>query len=790
MGAFQTGFQIGSSAAQAALDRKEREERIKREEEERQLRLRQLRLGIDEAERRAENSRRADANDAEIVRGVGIDPGPLPAAPQSAGAPAAASGLLGSTMAAAPASSAASVPAPTAPAPAATGAAPASAPPADWEQMTQQQQAQWYRENPRMAAITRGLQLAWLNGTMAGNVQRMVDPAGVGRALAIADGTFGRPGQVGSPADSAAPAGAAAPPAAAVAASAAESPPAPPALAAGAAPAPATRGAAATPAAPAAPAAPTPEPARPAANPRYSDKAMNLFRMADSARLRGNLAQFQSLFEKAQEQVIDDVANDYRKGYDDAAEKIAEGMKWLNDTSPSITIGEPDKNGVAIASVVQPDKKALFLRLSRADRAELWAASQLMQTNPDRAFRMIAGVNKTLAEVVKAENQTSREVMTTNNSALAASANIAQSNASADRSRQQIAADQSAAARTKALTDARLALVDAQAIGNRAAVLQAERAVVAAGGEPSKVEAYKLEGSEVATVLGNPAVRTDGSAIMDPLTGRQEVIRNTDAERAFYQWMYANGHTDTNKALVLYMGQGMGSKPAPVVRPGAGAVPTGAPTSAGAAAPNPASVAQQQGVQSATGAAPTAPAPMRFATRAQAEEAGKSGRIQDGTRVQIDGDPQQYTWSNAPSQPPVSAAGANTVTAGTAPARPPAPSGPAPARPAAAPSAAGTPVPAAGSGASDLAAGLRTKFNVAKQTSWRDTKTGNVLQRATDVARNMSTVAEAMSDVTNATMKLRRGDPQLAALEQWRAELDRMYKDLDAQRRELVAKDK
>ena len=60
MGAFQTGFQIGSSAAQAALDRREREDKLKREEEERKLRLRQLELGIAEAERRAENNRRAD----------------------------------------------------------------------------------------------------------------------------------------------------------------------------------------------------------------------------------------------------------------------------------------------------------------------------------------------------------------------------------------------------------------------------------------------------------------------------------------------------------------------------------------------------------------------------------------------------------------------------------------------------------------------------------------------------------------------------------------------------------
>ena len=152
---------------------------------------------------------------------------------------------------------------------------------------------------------------------------------------------------------------------------------------------------------------------------------MNLFRMAESARLRGDRAQFQSLFEKGQEQVVDDVANDFRKGYEGAEAQVGKAIEYLNATSPGITIGEPDaKTGIRQASIVQPDRKASFLKLSRADQAELYAAAQLMQTNPDRAYKMIAGVNKTLAEVVKAENEQARALLTANNQAVAYGANV------------------------------------------------------------------------------------------------------------------------------------------------------------------------------------------------------------------------------------------------------------------------------------------------------------------------------------------------------------------------------
>jgi hypothetical protein len=533
MGAFQTGFQIGSSAAQAALDRREREERIKREEEERKLRLRQLELGIAEAERRAENNRRADAIDAEIVRGVGLDPGPAGVPQRVTTATTAAGPTIATAEPDAATGSSAGrswIPLPVSPSapparrqadgqidlgsPGASSMLP-SAMPAPWEEMTPEQQAQWYRENPRMAAITRGLQYAWLNGTGVGRLQRMVDPVGVGRAVAIADKDVGFFRPEGARMADAAPStpsnpggapGAVTTPVAPQRASPISSQEASPSSSPSAGPS-----AAAEPARTAAAAAPA----------RYSDKAMNLFRMADSARLRGDRAQFQSLFEKGQEQVIDDVVNDFRRGYDGAEAQVGKGIEYLNATSAGITIGEPDpKTGVRQASIVQPDKKALFMRLSRADQAELWAASQLMQTNPERAFRMIAGVNKTLAEVVKAETEQARALMSANNQAVAFGANVRRDQASVDNmerdDKRAVAATAKAESDAKAKSDAAVALYRQRNPNATEVELEAVRR-----GVVSAVPTAKVESSFTPNPLGGGGTVTqrmpDGTLVITPV---------------------------------------------------------------------------------------------------------------------------------------------------------------------------------------------------------------------------------------------------------------------------------
>ncbi len=470
MGAFQTGFQIGSSAAQAALDRREREERIKREEEERKLRLRQLELGIAEAERRAENNRRADLVDADIVRGVGIDPGPAPEPPQRAAPGAAPAVSQGAPVVASPESALRRAPASTVVEAAPTGQ------PASWDQMTPQQQAQWYRENPRASAITRGLQHLWLNGTSLGQIQRMADPVGVGRAVAVADGDVGFFRRDAARASAAVPQAAGAPPST----QALQEAPTP-----ASAPAPAQAGAAQT----AVAASSQPE----APRPRYSDKAMNLFRLADSARLRGDRAQFQSLFQQGQEQVIDDVVTDFRKGYDGAQAQVDKAIELLNANSASISIGDADpKTGIRQAAIVQPDKRALFMKLSRADQAELWAAGQLMQTTPDRAFKMIAGVNKTLAEVVKADNEQARAVLTANNQGAAYGANVRRDEAYIDNlardDRRAVAAAAKAESDAKAKADAAVALFRQRNPSATEAEVEAVRRGVISAAPTSNVE--------------------------------------------------------------------------------------------------------------------------------------------------------------------------------------------------------------------------------------------------------------------------------------------------------------
>lgn len=835
MGAFQAGFQIGTAAMQDALDRKEREAKIKRDEEERQLRLSVLRLQEEEAQSQAQNRRAADAAGAELLRNVGVDVGatpgaaasmsPRPAATAAAGLPPAQSTpaplSLAATPSAATPATAAEMPSPPV---SVTGASGASEP-VEWAQMTPQQQAQWYRDNPRMAQVTRGLQYLWTNGTLMGRLQRAVDPIGVGRAAAVASGDVGffgpaqsaaattattaavAPGAVAAqgaapaaalPPSSAAPTGATT----AGSASALALPPTAAAAAAQPASAPAAQGASAEPAGAATPGA---------ARPQYSAKAMTLFQEANLARLAGNREKFFDLYQKGQEQIVRDVANDLRSEYAQRARRAKDGdaqaladvdksMELLNETSSLITFGERDpKTGVIQASIVRPDKKGLFLKLSVLDQAELYAASKLLRTHPEEAYRMAAGVNKTLAEVIKAESEQARQVMTANNQALSAGANIAQSRAAEEHSRALISRDQATASKAKALIDSKVALYDAQVSRDPQRIKDAERAVVAAGGDPGRVESYKLEGAEVASVLGNPAVRADGSPMMDPLTGRQEIIRNTEAERTFYQWMYASGQTDTNKALLQYLGQGLGPKAGPIVRATPGAPAPGAPTNptapvaAPAAAPGPAagpsaaSTAAQQGVQGAAASPAASPAaqapaaPMRFATRAEAEEAGRIGRIPDGARVQIEGDPGTYSWRNAqapsrgaPAAAPARGANNSAAVASAVPDT-------SVARPVVTPSA-----PASASSA----AALRSTFEASKAMRWQDMESGNVIQRATNAARNMYMVTNAASDVTKVMQGLSRNDPQYAALSAWRAELDRMYKDLDAKRRELVAQDK
>ena len=88
------------------------------------------------------------------------------------------------------------------------------------------------------------------------------------------------------------------------------------------------------------------------------------------------------------------------------------------------------------------------------------------------------------------------------------------------------------------------------------------RAGVIMGYAKTDSKQYKIEGSEVATVLGDPAVDKNGKPVVDIMSGRQVVNRNPVREDAFYKWMAQNGITDTNEGLAKYKGNPQVQPPA------------------------------------------------------------------------------------------------------------------------------------------------------------------------------------------------------------------------------------
>jgi hypothetical protein len=69
---------------------------------------------------------------------------------------------------------------------------------------------------------------------------------------------------------------------------------------------------------------------------------------------------------------------------------------------------------------------------------------------------------------------------------------------------------------------------------------------------PPKPTAAKVEGGDVTSLLGDPAVDRGGKPITDPMTGRQMVNRNPAREAEFFQFMRAAGINDTNQGLLVF----------------------------------------------------------------------------------------------------------------------------------------------------------------------------------------------------------------------------------------------
>lgn len=100
----------------------------------------------------------------------------------------------------------------------------------------------------------------------------------------------------------------------------------------------------------------------------------------------------------------DDSFSKHYKSYTASPEQVAEAAKHINTNSKSITLHDPDKQGFRQMSVVAPDGTATLLKLGKHDQAQLWAASQLMDLDPQKALALMHGIDKTLAAAVAAEN--------------------------------------------------------------------------------------------------------------------------------------------------------------------------------------------------------------------------------------------------------------------------------------------------------------------------------------------------------------------------------------------------
>ncbi len=148
-----------------------------------------------------------------------------------------------------------------------------------------------------------------------------------------------------------------------------------------------------------------------------SPRVAQLKAMQGIAIARRDMGSLERLGRDLQTAEEDDFIAQSIKRYRGADDQVGATAQHINSTSKTISMGDPDKNGVVRLSVVTPDRRAQFLKLGQADQARLFAAAQLMERNPTRAYEMIASVSKPLADAVAAENGVTAKVADSNNNA-------------------------------------------------------------------------------------------------------------------------------------------------------------------------------------------------------------------------------------------------------------------------------------------------------------------------------------------------------------------------------------
>jgi hypothetical protein len=104
------------------------------------------------------------------------------------------------------------------------------------------------------------------------------------------------------------------------------------------------------------------------------------------------------------EDAADEIIKSSIKEYTGAPEQIESTARYLNQNSARISMGSPDAKGFVRISVVAADGTADFIKLTRQDQAQLYAAGRLLEINPTKALEMMGGVNKNLAAAIAQEN--------------------------------------------------------------------------------------------------------------------------------------------------------------------------------------------------------------------------------------------------------------------------------------------------------------------------------------------------------------------------------------------------
>lgn len=134
-----------------------------------------------------------------------------------------------------------------------------------------------------------------------------------------------------------------------------------------------------------------------------TDRDLNRLGMA-VAGAKGDAAGQEALRKAGHEIAWTEGFGSHLKGYTGTDEQIGEAAKNINRNSQSLSMGAADKNGFRSVSVVAADGNAHFLKLSKQEQAQLYAAEKMLATHPEKALAIMGGINKELAAAVAAEN--------------------------------------------------------------------------------------------------------------------------------------------------------------------------------------------------------------------------------------------------------------------------------------------------------------------------------------------------------------------------------------------------